>query len=221
MSGGLESLSNPLERLSVLPTSVSLRVNPLTNSPEWSAVVQYFKNDIVVSGVNGGAYIFVGGALDQSCVRGGVDPALDTAGLWQKFTQTGVETYVPAATTFALAGILGAQTIAVTNGTLQDVDAGSVWLAILNYQITWTGNQTDADLMTWTVASTGTTGGTVNVDVLPRVTKAVNRGTATFVVAAGTNPPAQIDLALQGNIDGAASQLITAIAGSLAWVRLQ
>lgn len=227
MSGSLESLQNPLERLSVLPTTMSWRSNPVTNDPTWDVSLQYFYNDVVVSGVNGGAYIFTGGASTLGppvvdhlwSLRGGVDPALDTNGYWQKMTQTGVETSVVATPTFAItAG--PPSTFVVTNGALNDVPAGSVWLATLSYSVTWTAAQTPVDILTFQIASNGTGGSTDIEDVAPLVGATSKRGSAQFVVSAGANPPAQINLALSVNAD-AASQVVTALTGTLVWLRLE
>lgn len=229
MSGSLESLSNPLERLSVLPTSVQLRLDPLTNSPVWSALIQYFRNDVVISGVNGGAYIFTGGLYDAGppvveplwCLRGGVDPAVDPDGYWQKFTQTGAETALFATPTFTSAG--APPVIVVTaNGALTDVASRSVWEAILEYTITWAAPAVAGDLISWQIASNGTGGDTKVVDVIPRVGATVQRGSAVFKVAAGTTPavPAPVDLTLTGLV-AAGTAAITSITGTLSWIRLE
>ena len=229
MSGGLESLQNPLERLSVLPTTMCWRGNPVTNDPTWDVSLQYFRNDVVVSGVNGGAYVFTGGLFSAGppvveplwTIRGGVDPALDTNGFWSKVTQTGVETSVSATPTFTLAGAAGAQTVTVGSGSLTDVPAGSQWLVTLSYSATWAGNQAQGDNIVFQIASNGTGGTTDIEDVPPFVGSATKRGSCSFIVSAGANPPAQIDLSLTATVASATPQLLNALTGSLVWLRLE
>lgn len=230
MSGSLESLQNPLERLSVLPTTMSWRSNPVTNDPTWNVSLQYFYNDVVISGVNEGAYIFTGGPSSVSppldhlwTLRGGVDPALDTNGYWQKLTQTGVETSVSATPTFTLSGAAGAQTVVVGSGSLQGVSAGSKWLVTLSFAGVWGAVQTVAELLTFSIASNGTSGTTDVNDVPPIVGSVNNRGSCSFIVSAGTNPPAQIDLTLTATVASTSSPAValSSLAGSLVWLRLE
>lgn len=219
MSGVLESLSSPLERLSVLPTTMALRTNPLTNSPVWSATIQYYKNDVVISGVDGGAWVMSGGAADQSVVRGGLDPAVDTTDLWQKFAPDGAPSFELLATTYAVAP---AGVITVTNGVLADVPAGSVWQGQLTFASTYGAPMAATDVITFTATSNGGAGaGTDIEDIVPLVTGAntAQRGSCSFRVAAGAAlaPPATISITLTAAYAGAQP---TALTGSIAWTRL-
>lgn len=232
MSGVLESLQNPLERLSVLPTTTALRTNPLTNSPVWDASVQYFKNDIVISSLNGGAYVMWGGTLDLSSIRGpavGGDPSLDPDGVWQKLTQTGQESYVPAGgLAFALPAPLPVPPAAcawtITNGTLADVPAGSEWMAVLQYDITYAAPMAATEYTTFTVDSDGVGIGAQNLVVPPFVGQTQQTGSLTFVVGAGTGPTAPatiITIRLTASSSAAvAGAYPTAIVGKLSWIRL-
>jgi len=217
MSGVLESLASPLERLSVLPTSVALRVNPLTNSPVWSVSVQYYKNDLVISGIDGGAWIMTGGAADQSVVRGGLDPAVSPTDIWQKLAPDGAPSYEQLATTFAVAP---AGVITVTNGVLADVPAGSVWEGTLSFASTYGAPIAVTDVITFTATSNGTGGTTDIEDVVPLATGAAvsQRGSCSFRVSAGTVvAPATISVTLPAAYAGAQP---TALTGSIAWSRL-
>lgn len=231
MSGVLESLQNPLERLQVLPTSVSLRLNPLDNSPVWDVSIQYFRNDVVISGVNGGAYVFTGGLFDAGppvvdplwTLRGGVDPALDTNGYWQKLTQTGQESAFiasPAPTFTITAG--PPQTIAVSgSGSLLDVASKSNWEAILHYTVTYAAPIVASDLLKFTVAGNGTNGESKEVDVVPLVGATVQSGSAVWRVYAGETPvvPAPVNLALSASCS-AGTAAIASITGTLTWIRI-
>jgi hypothetical protein len=92
---GLESLSNPLERLPVLNGAGSLsgyvKTNPLTNSADWDVDQQYFLGDSCRSPLDGFTYVYTGGDLPAlpspppneatgpiTSIRGGVDPSLDS-----------------------------------------------------------------------------------------------------------------------------------------------
>ena len=229
MSGGLESLRNPLERLSVLPQSLNWRVDPTTNDPTWDVGLQYYKYDVVISGVDGGAYVFTGGLYDAgppevfpiTCLLGGVDPALDTNGYWQKLTQTGVQTLVTSTPTFALAGAAGAQTVTVTGGGLTGVDAGSVWSGTLTFSAVWSAPQIAGDVITFTAASNGTAGTTDIEDVAPILGSANTRSSVTFLVSAGSSPPAPINISLTAAVASAAPIALNTLTGSIAWVRLK
>lgn len=219
----LESLRNPLERLSVLPTTTALRTDAVTNSAVWDATTQYFKNDIVISGIDGGAYVYTGGEVTQisptgpaGFVYGGSDPAESDA--WVKFTETlGATTFTSVAPvpTFSLA----ANVITVTGGVIGDVYADSTYMVTLSYTINSTavGGLTATQINTFQVASNGTGGTTAIVDVVPLVGAATQRGTATFVVQSGTST-GTINLTLTGSYAGTAVTSMTA--SSLIAVRL-
>jgi hypothetical protein len=76
----VQGLQNPLERLSVLPTTVNWR-------GDWDSATVYFKNDIAVSPANGGSYILTG----ATSVTNSTDPSTDP--LWTELSglSTGVQ----------------------------------------------------------------------------------------------------------------------------------
>lgn len=121
----LESLSNPLERLSVLPTAMNLRKNPATGLPYWDVAIQYFINDVVISPITEGAYICTGGTQDQIAVRGGADPSADTTGVWWSTSVAGVSSSASLTPTYTAGGIGAAYTVA---GGSFAAPAGSSWL---------------------------------------------------------------------------------------------
>jgi hypothetical protein len=112
MSGVLESLRNPLERLSVLPTSMSLRADPTSGDVDWAVDVQYFQNDVVTD--DGVAWVFVGGPSGETSSLGGSSPsAINDPTVW---CPLGAYPPPPAATPSGTATIpLLATSIAVAN----------------------------------------------------------------------------------------------------------
>jgi hypothetical protein len=215
MSGVLESLRNPLERLEVLPTTMALRTDPLTNSPEWSASVQYFKNDVVISPVDGKAYVYYGGASDVSTVRGGSDPSASAD--WQVLQGPGVGTEGSAAPTFADGG---AGVITVTGGTLADAGSGSKWLVCFQGTTTAGAPLVAGDTVTWTVTGSGVGGDSAVWTVVPDVSATKTSWGFSAVIEAGTSvSPATSDIVLTGAYAGVAA--FQAVSGAkITWIRL-
>jgi hypothetical protein len=204
----LESLSNPLERLSVLPTAMNLRKNPATGLPYWDVAIQYFINDVVISPINGGAYICSGGTQDQTAVRGGADPSADTTGVWWSTSVAGVSSSASLTPTYT-AGAIGAP-YTVTNGTLA-APAGSSWLVTVQCATaTPTAAYTAADDVTITVTPNGVAGNVAaNLTIDPLTTAASRNGwsgsgfitvgaTGTSIVLGGTSAGASQVVALAG-----------------------
>jgi len=71
----LQTLKNPLDRLSVLPTTMNWR-------GLWVVTEQYFIYDTVVSPSDGGTYILTG----QKTILGGLDPS--ASGVWTELSAT-------------------------------------------------------------------------------------------------------------------------------------
>jgi hypothetical protein len=70
------------------------RKNASTNLPVWSATIQYYVNDVVLSPIDGGAYVMSGNGVtlaDSDVVaRGGSDPSADVTGNWIALFPDGV-----------------------------------------------------------------------------------------------------------------------------------
>jgi hypothetical protein len=141
----LESLSNPLERLGVLPTAMCARF--IGTSLVWSAAVQYFKNDVVVSGVDGGAYV-----CEVTSVLGGSDPSAAPAS-WTRLAPTGIRN----TTQIAVPSTLGAaNSITLPAGaTLTGLPAGSTWLVNVQGSLTTAIATLAADVTTFTFTPNG------------------------------------------------------------------
>lgn len=184
----LESLANPLERIAVLPTTMNLRQNALTG-PVWSAVVQYFINDLVISSVDGGAYIWGGGAGGETAVRGGNDPSDPTSG-WIKTATDGVNTYDTLTPTIVSAG---AGVLTITNGSLA-VPAGSEWFISLQAVGVLPAVGTTADVSELTFTASGAGGTTLTLDILPRIGNTAVRYGGCGYVSVGTGAGTTITL---------------------------
>jgi hypothetical protein len=107
----LESLKDPLQRLGILGTagsqSSSFRRNEVNNADVWDVTKQYYLNDVVFSGIDGGAYVMEGGttalgAAPKTALLGGVDPAQDwiqnVPNNWVPLAPTGPRVVKPAGT---------------------------------------------------------------------------------------------------------------------------
>jgi hypothetical protein len=205
----LESLANPFERYAVLPQAVNFNINPITGDPTWDANRQYFQNDIVISGQDGGAYILNGNSTSYS---GGVDPAFD-AGNWQKTFPNGVSYYDTLVPTFTDAGA-GAYTVSGSGLS------GNTYLAPENtaWQVVWNGTATAASApllatdwvsMTLTPNGGGPVGATI--DIVPRIgptgatTSSTRFGNTAYVeVGSGGS-----GIAITGNYEASDAQAIT------------
>jgi hypothetical protein len=190
----LESLANPLERLSVLPTTMNLRKNPATGAPVWSALIQYFLNDMVVSSVDGGMYVMTGGSAvypnELTTIRGGVDPSADTSGVWVKTFPNGVSFYsiLTPSVASASAGVL-----TVTGGS-QAVPENTDWLVVVTATSALTSPAVYAagQYITWSVAGTG--GTTVSWDVVPNVGIGSVSWSGSGLVSVGTGTTPTVTL---------------------------
>jgi len=159
----LESLSNPLERLTVLPTAVNVRKSG-AGSILWNANVQYFVNDLAISTVDGGAYVFTGGASDRVSILGGSDPAAAPT-LWTKLATTGIRNQ----TQITVPSTLGAAN-AITlpaGATLTGLPAGSTWLCAVQGNLTTAIATVAADVTTFTFTPNGAGAVTWRTDIAP------------------------------------------------------
>jgi len=181
----LESLSNPLERLSVLPTAMNLRINPLGGPPLWSATTQYFINDVVISPITEGAFVLSGGATNQTAIRGGPDPSADTTGNWLNMTGGGGGYTTVFTSGVAIVG--AANVITLPAGSTLTAPAGSSWVVSVNGSTSCPLAITAADYSTYTFTAAGAGGVGAVLDVQPLVGPTAQRwsSTATLTVGAG------------------------------------
>lgn len=162
----LESLTTPLSALRWLPRGVNFATateNALNvNDPYFSATHQYVKNDICLSVVNDGAYIFLGGAGDITTTFGGDDPANDSN--WISLSKGEANTFVGPINPTVTGGATAAYTL--TDNSLP-VFEGS-WLVSWNCTLAKnpTGALVAADWINWTITAGATT---VRVTQVPNV----------------------------------------------------
>jgi len=184
----LESLANPLERLSVLPTTMNWRKNPITGTAVWDSAIQYFVGDMVTDPVTTGAFVMSGGAppTEVTAYRGGLEPSTESTGVnpkWVSLAPSGVSFYDALTPTIAVAG---ANVLTVTNGSLT-VPENSEWMVVVNSTAAQSagGGFVAGDAVTWTVTGDGTGGTSSVVDVPSLVGAAASRGSASFYVSVG------------------------------------
>jgi hypothetical protein len=178
----------------------------------------------VLSSVNSGAYLMVGGAPlvpggpAQTGVKGGNDPADDTSGLWEKLSQSSWAGYYnPTITTPGA----GATVIAVSANAAYDALPG------YSYMVTFSGTYTcplvttadDWNRWTWTPSGTGAL--PLVIDILPNVGVAATNFSVSGVltVGAAVAPPA-LDIITLSGAKAAAGQVPTFTNVRMSFTRL-
>jgi len=221
--GSLESLSNPVSRLAVLPDAMNVNKSAVDNSPFWDVEKQYYANDVVFSSVNSGAYLMVGGQVGPGgvallSVRGGADPSADDTGVWLKTSQSSWLGYnnptiaVPAP---------GATVITVSAGATQPA------LPAYTYAVTFSGTMTcplvttAADWATWTWTPTGAGAQPLVVDILPNVgVVATNFSVSGLVTMGDAVAPPAVDLITMSGAKATAGQVQTYTNARVTYTRL-
>lgn len=189
----LESLRDPLSRLSVLPVTMNVAFSPAnTTNPYWDITTQYFQNDVVLSPVDDGAYIL----LTDSTLLGGLDPS-DALSSWYSLSKSTVGTLVSNAAT-----VTGGASPAyvVTGLTLPDTPASSQWLVTIQGTATSAAALLATDWVEWTVASAGGSSAKITfVPVTDGVKQSYSHGESVLVSLAATSPAAITVSAVGGN----------------------
>lgn len=148
----LESLTNPLERLGYLPTAMQMRPSdfPPSSSYAWSASIQYYLNDVAISGVDGAAYVYTGGADQITCILGGSDPSASAN--WTLLGGAKATKIIPVSAGPAV------NALTLSNHTLV-VPANSKWLVHVHGLVSIAaGNYANTDDFVIGVTSSGTGG---------------------------------------------------------------
>lgn len=211
----LEALADPLSRVRFLPLAMNFATatEVAVNDPYYAPTHQYVKNDVCLSGVDDGAYVFLGGATDKTATFGGADPSADAN--WVSLKPAGANS--SAAVVPVVTGA-GAPAYAVTSGTLSNLPEGSKWL--VNWQCTAASSATpqvatDAnDAIKWTLTAAGVGGSVASMTQLPVVdTIAVaNDFSGSVVITVGASGT----IALTGSTVTAATNSSTlAITGAI------
>ena len=162
----LEALADPLSRVRFLPLAMNFATatEVAVNDPYFAVTHQYVKNDVCLSGVDDGAYVFLGGATDKTATFGGADPSADAN--WVSLKPAGANS---SAAVVPVATGAGAPAYAVTSGTLSNLPEGSKWL--VNWQCTATKGSATAvsDAIKWTLTGAGAGGSVASMTQLPVV----------------------------------------------------
>jgi hypothetical protein len=126
----------------------------------WSSAVQYYKNDVVISSVDGGAYV-----CDITATLGGADPSADPVA-WTRLAPTGIRntTIVP------VPSVLGAtNTITLPAGATLTAPAGSTWRCSVQGSLTTSVASVAADVTTFTFTPSGSGALVWRTDIAPIV----------------------------------------------------
>ena len=146
----LEALADPISQLRYLPRSVNYATatEVAVNEPYYADTHQYFKNDMCLSGVDDGAYVFLGGVADKTTTFGGPDPSADPN--WISLAKAGANTAEALAPTVASNGTT---LYTVTNGSFTDLPEGSTWLVTWHCTVTKASATLATDWLNWTVTA--------------------------------------------------------------------
>lgn len=214
----LESLQNPLSQLRVLPRSVNFATatenTPNINDPYYSDTHQYVKNDMCLSKLDDGAYIFLGGeSADKTTTLGGTDPSADTNN-WISLSKVGANSLSgPVVPTVAGNGGT-TQAYTLTLNTLA-VPASTTW--VVSWQCTATmatGVATAVDFISWKFTAGANI---VSVTQLPTVGNSTNSFATSVVLVV----PAGATAIVLSGVTGAVNSLAIGVtATSLVAVRL-
>lgn len=114
----VQGLQNPYERLQILPTTMNWRGT-------WLITQTYFKNDVVISPINGASYILVG----KTALNGGADPSASANFIELSPLSTGVQG-ITAGAAISISGPANNPTI--TNDGVRTVDGDGVTIVVDN-----------------------------------------------------------------------------------------
>ena len=210
----LEALADPLSALRYLPRGMNYATaeEVATNEPYWSATHQYVKNDVCLSGVDEGAYIFLGGSANSTAILDGGDPSTNPD--WVSLRPVGVNSLSGPIVPVAAGGAVPAYT--VTNGSLT-VPELSTW------NVTWQCVATKAaamiadDFIKWTL-----TAGANSVTICqPPLVDAANVSSTVAASAVIVVPTGVSSIVLTGTTAAGSTSSVLVITGAkLSAVRL-
>jgi hypothetical protein len=228
----LESLKNPVQRLGVLGTAASqtasFRRNEVGNADIWDATKQYYLNDIAFSAIDGGAYVFSGGATvgtaaPVTCILGGNEPADDwfnpgpppAVSVWTPLGGYGARVVESPSTLPQSATLVAGGAITFTNCALIQADVGNVnnfplgntnYMAHVQMAVTFGAVALAADWFNLTLTPTG---GTVtparSVTVTPAVGVALQNVSVSVYVPLATDGTTT-SIALTGAMNSGSTQ---------------
>jgi hypothetical protein len=162
----LEALADPLSRVRFLPLAMNFATATEVgvNDPYYATTHQYVKNDVCLSAVDDGAYVFLGGATDKTATFGGADPSADAN--WVSLKPAGANTTENREPIVAGAG---APAYAIVGGSISGLPVGSKWL--VNWQCTATKASATlvSDAIKWTISGGILNGTSAELTQLPVV----------------------------------------------------
>jgi len=215
----LESLANPLERVAILPQSLNLYSEPVSGSPVWDPTLQYVQNDVVLSSVDLGPYVWPasGTAVPTPVsVRGGSDPSVPGSG-WVRLSPISAPNTPFSPDPTAVAAVVPLGAFVFTNG-VQAVAGDTRWLVTVQGTAAATANGVAGDCFSLTV--TGSNGGTATSWDIPLIVgKASTSFSCSGVVTVGVVIPTGT-LTLTGTARGTVGQDITLTALKISCVCL-
>jgi hypothetical protein len=228
----LESLKNPVTRLGVLGTaasqSASFRRNEVNNGDIWDVTKQYYLNDMVFSEIDGGAYVFSGGATaggapPQTSILGGVDPATDWFNgnsVWVPLATLGPRVVEPTGTQSATVSAPPAGAFAFVNCNLEQESVGDAtnfplgsanYMAHVQMTVTLSSVATAAEWFTLTFTPTlGTAAPAVSVTVVPAVGLAAQNVSVSAYVPLATDGTTE-SIVLTGAMNSASTVAVSSI----------
>jgi hypothetical protein len=174
-------LRNALSGLDSLPTAMNFRQSPSDPAAQtdvlWDVAQTYFKNDVVLSASNGGAFMFTGLGPAKTSLVGGADPYDDSFSAdpnWVSLAPPGLTDVTSSAATATLAA--AANSVAVVTAGSLSLPAGLATGGAV-YQLTWQGTWATAgnvaftatDKIVWSFTPDGTAAVVVRSSVAPGV----------------------------------------------------
>nr|WPF46741.1 MAG: hypothetical protein [Lake Baikal virophage 11] len=209
----LEVLADPLSALRYLPRGMNYATAEEVgiNNPYWALSHQYVKNDVCLSGINEGAYVFLGGVTNKTSQKGGLDPSLDSD--WVSLAPVGVNSLV-AAVPVAAGAAAPAYTMTVNSLA---VPASTVWCVTWQCTATKATALVAADFIAWTLTAGANTATICQVPIVDAVTTSSTCANSVVISV----PAATTSIVLTGSTaSGNTSAVLTVSNTRLTAVRL-
>lgn len=210
----LESLADPLSSLRFLPRAMNFATaeEVAVNDPYWAVTHQYVKNDVALSAIDEGAYIFLGGTTNITTAFAGLDPSLDSD--WVSLKPAGVNTLAGPVVPVATGGAAPAYTMTVN--TLP-VGEGETWCVSWQCTATKATALVAADFIKWTLTSGANSATICQVPVVDTVALSSTCANSVVIVV----PALATTITLTGSTASGSTSAVLVITGaSLSAVRL-
>jgi len=204
----LESLADPLSSLRYLPRGMNFATaeEVAVNDAYWAATHQYVKNDVALSSVDDGAYIFLGGTTNVTTAFGGADPSADPD--WVSLKPSGVNTLSGPIVPVATGGATAAYTMTVNS--LTGLSASTTWCVSWQCTATKAIALVAADFIKWTLTAGANSATICQVPVVDGA--ALSSTCANSVVL--TLPALTTTIVLTGSTAAASTSSVLTITGA-------